>query len=41
MLEGDEEDDDAISKIVGKRKERFVPLIYQLIVCEESYFSAP
>lgn len=35
----DESADDDLESIVGKDKMRFVTLIHQLIVCEDSYYA--
>lgn len=29
-----------MKKLLGKTKVRFLPLLYQLIVCEDSYYTA-
>ena len=33
-----EDDDSAIDRILGSSKSQFVPLIKELIVCEDSYY---
>jgi len=35
----DGENDDMIESILGAKKMKFVPLIHQLIVTEDSYYS--
>ena len=43
MLQNEKESEEDISemikKTIGKTKEKFIPLIYQLIVCEDNYYS--
>ena len=33
-----EDDDNAIEKIAGPKKMKYVPLIHHLIVCEDNYY---
>jgi len=35
----DDEENDEIESIIGRKKAKFVPLIHHLIVCEDSYYS--
>ncbi len=38
---GDEEElGNMVRKLLGKAKEKFIPLIFQLVVCEDGYYSA-
>eukprot|EP00826_Nyctotherus_ovalis_P017615 TRINITY_DN15196_c0_g1_i4.p1 TRINITY_DN15196_c0_g1~~TRINITY_DN15196_c0_g1_i4.p1 ORF type:complete len:397 (-),score=113.93 TRINITY_DN15196_c0_g1_i4:148-1338(-) len=39
VLHGDEENQAALRQILGKDKCKFLPLIYQLLVCEDSYYT--
>jgi len=39
VLHGDEENQTALKQILGKDKCKFLPLIYQLLVCEDSYYT--
>jgi len=37
-LNHSDEDDNAIEKIAGPKKMKYVPLIHHLIVCEDNYY---
>ena len=34
----DENNDEVVAGILGRKKIKFVPLIHHLIVCEDSYY---
>jgi len=38
-LPGDEENQGVLKQLLGKEKSKFLPLLYQLLVCEDSYYS--
>eukprot|EP01022_Parablepharisma_sp_SALTPOND_P004767 TRINITY_DN120930_c1_g1_i1.p1 TRINITY_DN120930_c1_g1~~TRINITY_DN120930_c1_g1_i1.p1 ORF type:complete len:466 (-),score=64.76 TRINITY_DN120930_c1_g1_i1:57-1454(-) len=38
-LQGDEENQMVLKQLLGREKSKFLPLIYQLLVCEDSYYS--
>ena len=39
-LPGDEENHEILKQLLGKEKGKFLPLLYQLLVCEDSYYSS-